>query len=102
MKEIPKKWYVLYKNREEFDSIVNYFKLDWYYHDEKNLCGYYNIDYNNHWVHLGGHLDKKKLDEYGAVKITFEQFINYIVNEKPLFKESYTYLIKFFKKLGIK
>jgi len=102
MKKIPEKWYVLYNSKKEFDSIVNHFKLVWYYYPVKNLCGYYNADYNNHWIRLDNSLDEKKLDEDGAVKITFKEFINYIVNEKPLIKESYTYLIKFFNKLNIK
>lgn len=97
MNAIPKKWYVLYSNREEFDIISNHFNTYWSYSSDKN-CGY-STHPKCRWV--GGMITKETLDEQDFKEISFEDFEKYIVNKEP-FKQNSSYLKLLLKKLKIK
>jgi hypothetical protein len=107
MNAIPEKWYVLYKDREEFNIINNHFKKNWCTLGELGKCGYTNISDNNYnnWVELEGiYTNKIYLEEQKAVEISFEDFTKYIINKEPFIskKQDLNYLKLLLKKLKIK
>ena len=92
---LPKIWYLELETKEMFNELClpynydfNFYKYIGITNDKKQdttTCGdYYYIDNVNHSI---------------GEKITYQQFKRYVINEQP---ESYSYLIKLFKKLGIK
>lgn len=108
MNAIPEKWYVLYKDKDEFNIITQHFKLCWEYYHAPDNCGYVNINEHCHQVNLkdldntggsGWNLEKLKLNK--AIQISFEDFEKYIVNKEP-FKQDLSYLKLLLKKLKIK
>jgi hypothetical protein len=107
MNAIPEKWYVLYKDREEFDIICKQCDKDWTYCKGVNLYGYTNVEINNNWVNLHDDTDgatKEIINENNITQISFEDFTKYIINKEPFIskKQDLNYLKLLLKKLKIK
>lgn len=76
--ELPKRWFVLYSSREEFDIINKKFNKGWYYHETTNTNGYHNGSFDNNWV---GREDPSELKKEEFEQITFEEFENLVIKE---------------------
>lgn len=86
---LPKCWFVLYSNREEFDIIDKFYDKGWFYYDNGDRCGYHNNgdgQFNsNNWV--GDFTTKERLLRKGYIQITFEQFQKYVLKQETMEKE---------------
>lgn len=98
---LPEKWYVLYSNREEFETLKTHFKKNWTYKFQENppRFGYVNISDLNNWV---GESDTiKNLKQNDFIEITFQEFEQYILN-KSVVNEDMSYLEKLLKRWNIR
>ena len=84
MKEIPKYWYVLYKDENEFNAIDKYYNKGWIYNEPKNdnKYGYVNNDWDNNWYDSNTAKNVYKNDI--LEEITFEEWQKLICNIKPI------------------
>ncbi|MEK6881828.1 MAG: hypothetical protein AABY22_19575 [Nanoarchaeota archaeon] len=104
---LPDKWYVFYRNKEEFDILNTYYSKEWTYFEQTSPAQYCytNLDGYNNWGGGGaaglwfGWLFKKQ----GAIEISFDDFRREVLGENiPSNKSSdLKYLVKLFKKLKI-
>ena len=69
---LPEKWYCPYENIEQFEMMKNYFKKTWIYLEPDGLHGCSDDTSNNNW-----HCDFFS----GRTKITFDQFMKYVVGQ---------------------
>lgn len=74
MKKLPKYWYVLYKNEDEFNEINKYYCKSWGYNTPTNInkYGYVNISFENNWYVSRTAKDVYK--NYALTEITFEEW----------------------------
>jgi hypothetical protein len=84
MKEIPKYWYVLYKNRDEFNVIDKYYNKGWTYNEPTNnkKYGYINITIENNWY--SSRTANATYKNYILEEITFEKWQELICGIKPI------------------
>lgn len=99
---LPEKWYVLYSNREEFETLKTHFKKNWTYKLQENppRFGYTNKGGLNNWV--GESNTIKKLKQNDFIEISFQEFEQYELNKMPTVNEDMSYLEKLLKRWNIK
>lgn len=77
---LPEKWFVLYRNADEFKIIDDYYKKSWNYYDPRDgKFGYFNSsDDRNNWVNN----DVEFFLERGYKEIPFDVFFSYVNKNK--------------------
>lgn len=86
---LPEKWFVLYRNFDEFQIIDDYYKKSWNYYDPKDgKFGYHNGRGN--WVDN----DVESFLERGYKEIPFDVFFSYVRKNK-IYDQKEIYCIKF-------
>lgn len=93
--ELPEKWFIIWENEKNFQVIKDYFKSDWVYQND-DLHSNSGQTCNNTYIH-SDIKHQAKLIKMGYVKITFEEFKKFVLNEP----EDYTYLINLLNKWKI-
>jgi hypothetical protein len=83
MKEIPKYWYVLYKDRDEFDAINEKYDYDWDYYPEPNRYGVSNLSYHE-WFDSKYENYINEAKELNAIQLSFEEWQELICGIKPI------------------
>ena len=80
---LPEKWYCPYSNRKEFDVMNEHFNGYWGYIEPDGTYGCTNLPNTNHWINA--------IDiTHSMVKITFEQFKEFVLKETPKVKTKTT------------
>ena len=96
--ELPKRWYIIWRNKENFEIIQDYFKSNWIYESD-NLHSNAGQTFDNKYISKNN-TKLIFLKEY--TEISFDQFKKWVIKEKPLKTDTeYTFIIKFLKKLNI-
>lgn len=78
--KLPKMWFVLYSDKEEFKTLKNHFNKRWGYIDRPNTHGYHNGHFSNNWVNALN-ITPSYLKEIGFKQITFKQFENHVLGK---------------------
>jgi hypothetical protein len=107
-KELPERWYVLYKTREEFDLIDQHFEKNWTYY-EGDCYGYTNADENDDWIDFSDRAidaTQIRVDRENIIKISFQDFRVLVLGEvdPEIFTEpaiECLYLIDLFRRLNL-
>lgn len=74
MKQLPKYWYVLYKNEDEFNELGRWFKNTLYiFEDRINECGFCNLPKGS-WFDSKDQDDIDEAKKHNAVQLTFEEW----------------------------
>lgn len=83
MKKIPKYWYVLYKNYDEYNELRKWFKITLYnFEDRINGCGFCNLP-TGEWFDSKYESDINNAKKYNAVQLSFEEWQELICGIKP-------------------
>lgn len=74
MKKLPKYWYVLYKNEDEFNEIGKWLKNTIYTFEKRiNECGFSNLP-DGEWFDSKYQNDIDEAKKHNAVQLTFEEW----------------------------
>lgn len=103
--ELPEKWYVLYRDEDEFKIIKKKFDKDWTYFEGQDQYGYTNEGTTGSWVDLkGSFYNLKTIKEKGLEEITWNEFEVLVLGyapPEPEIPEDMSYLENFFKERSL-
>lgn len=98
--ELPKRWYIIWGNKENFEIIQIYLKSNWVYLNDA-LHSNAGQTSDNKYVVGNPKSRVKTLENY--TEISFDQFKKWIMKEKPLKTDTEcAFIIKLLEKYNIK
>jgi hypothetical protein len=94
-KELPKKWMIIYRNKEEFNIINYHFRKRWGYMESNDeiLLGYFSNDendkrINNNWIGGSGvSPNYSELLSRGWEPLTWEEFEVLVLKQENTYKK---------------
>ena len=99
MKKLPKYWYVLYKDEDEFNEINEWKGADWEWYPEPNRYGLSNLPWTE-WVDILNTNDRNKAKKHNAIQLTFEEWQILVCGKTPISsKTDLTKLLHILKKI---
>lgn len=83
MKKLPKYWYVLYKDEDEFNEINKFVSNGWHFYPEFNRYGICNLS-GRCWFDILNESCRNEAKQNNAVQLTFEEWQILVCGKTPI------------------